>query len=60
MSEVEELEPRIINLPPQDLAKLRDWFLELDNWRWDEQIASDFEAQYRSSKAIFRPRATME
>ena len=30
MSEVEELEARIMNLPRQDLAKLRDWFLQLD------------------------------
>jgi hypothetical protein len=41
MSEVEELEARIMNLPPEDLAKLRDWFLELDHQRWDQQIASD-------------------
>jgi hypothetical protein len=44
MSEVEELEARIINLPRQDLAKLRDWFLQLDDQLWDQQIASDFRA----------------
>jgi len=44
MSEVEELEARIINLSPQDMAKLRDWFLQLDNQLWDQQIASDFKA----------------
>jgi hypothetical protein len=44
MSEVEELEARIMNLPRQDMAKLRDWFLELDNELWDQQIASDFKA----------------
>lgn len=44
MSEVEELEARIMNLPRQDLAKLRDWFVELDDELWDEQIASDFKA----------------
>ena len=41
MGEVEELEMRIKQLSPEDTAKLRGWFLELDNERWDEQIASD-------------------
>ncbi len=44
MSEVEELEARILNLPRQDLAKLREWFLELDHQLWDLQIASDYKA----------------
>jgi hypothetical protein len=44
MSEVEELEARISNLNRQDLAKLRDWFLQLDDRLWDQQIASDLEA----------------
>lgn len=44
MSEVEELEARIIKLPRQDLAKLREWFLKLDDQLWDQQIASDFKA----------------
>jgi hypothetical protein len=44
MSEVEELEDRIIKLDRQDLAKLRDRFLQLDNELWDKQIALDFKA----------------
>jgi hypothetical protein len=44
MSEVEELEARIMNLPRQDMARLRDWFLEFDNQFWDQQIASDVKA----------------
>jgi len=44
MSEVEEFEARILNLPRQDMARLREWFLELDNPFWDQQIASDFRA----------------
>ena len=44
MNEVEELEARIVKLPPQDLAKLRDWFLQFDDQLWDEQIATDFQA----------------
>lgn len=44
MNEVEELEARISSLSRQDLAKLRDWFLRLDDQLWDEQIASDYRA----------------
>jgi hypothetical protein len=44
MSEVEELESRIQKLPRQDMIKLRDWFLALDDQLWDQQIASDFRA----------------
>ena len=44
MSEVEELEARIINLTRQDMARLRDWFLQLDDRLWDQQIASDFKS----------------
>ena len=44
MSELEELEARIINLPAEDLAKLRDWFLQLDGQHWDQQIAEDYRA----------------
>ncbi len=44
MSDIEELEARIMNLPRQDMARLRDWFLELDHQLWDEQIASDLKA----------------
>jgi hypothetical protein len=44
MSEIEELEARIINLPRHERAKLRDWFLQLDDQLWDQQIASDCKA----------------
>jgi hypothetical protein len=44
MSEVEELEARISKLTRQDMARLRDWFLQLDNQLWDQQIAADFKA----------------
>jgi hypothetical protein len=44
MGEVEALEARIVNLPRRDLARLRDWFLQLDDQLWDQQIASDFKA----------------
>jgi hypothetical protein len=44
MSEVERLEQRIENLSPQDLAKLRAWFVEYDARVWDDQIEADAKA----------------
>ena len=44
MSEVEQLEQRIENLPPRDLAKLRAWFVEFDARVWDDQIEADAKA----------------
>ena len=41
MSELEDLENRIRNLAPADLAKFRAWFVEFDHLLWDRQIASD-------------------
>jgi hypothetical protein len=42
MSELEDMKAQIINLSGQDLAKLRDLILPLDDRMWDEQIAADF------------------
>ena len=44
MSELEELEKRIRNLAPEDLAKFRAWFVEFDHVLWDRQIESDAES----------------
>lgn len=44
MTEVEELESRIRNLPQESLAELREWFYRFDNERWDRQIADDYKA----------------
>ena len=41
MSELEELEKRIRNLAPDELAKFRAWFVEFDHVLWDRQIESD-------------------
>lgn len=41
MNELEELEKRIRDLPPEELAKFRAWFAELDHLMWDRQIALD-------------------
>ncbi len=44
MSEVEQLEQRVSNLPPKDLAQFQTWFLEFDARLWDEQIEADLKA----------------
>ncbi len=44
MSEIEELETRVRQLPRGDFTKFRDWFLQLDDDLWDAQIQSDFQA----------------
>lgn len=41
MSEVEQIEDRIRNLSPEELAKLRAWFAEFDAQAWDHQIEAD-------------------
>jgi hypothetical protein len=44
MSKLEELEKRIRNLSPDELAKLRAWFVEFDHLMWDRQIEIDAKA----------------
>ena len=44
MSEVEELEARIRQLPSEGLAQFRDWFHQFENDLWDRQIATDYKA----------------
>jgi hypothetical protein len=41
MSELEDLERRIQNLPAAELAKFRAWFIEFDHLVWDRQIEAD-------------------
>ena len=41
MSEVEQIEHRIKNLSPEELARLRAWFAEFDAQAWDHQIEAD-------------------
>ncbi len=42
MSDVEEVEARVRNLPHNALAQFRDWFHEFENEVWDQQIKADF------------------
>ncbi|HEX3870752.1 MAG TPA: hypothetical protein VHV77_09965 [Pirellulales bacterium] len=44
MTELEELEARIRNLPGESLAQLREWFYEFENEVWDRQIETDYKA----------------
>jgi len=44
MSELEELEKRVRELSPQDLARFRAWFAEFDHVLWDRQIEADAKA----------------
>lgn len=44
MNELKEIEKRIQNLPPEDLAKFREWFVEFDWKAWDSQIEEDLKS----------------
>ena len=44
MSELEQLEKRIADLSPEELAKFREWFIEFDRLAWDKQIEADSKA----------------
>ena len=44
MSNLEELEHRIQNLPTNELAKFREWFIEFDHLLWDKQLEADSKA----------------
>ena len=44
MSDLEELEQKIQNLPIEDLSKFRAWFIEFDHLLWDKQIEVDSKA----------------
>jgi hypothetical protein len=44
MSNLEELEHKIQNLPVEELSKFRAWFIEFDHLLWDKQIEADSKA----------------
>ena len=41
MTKLQLLEEEIKKLSPEELAQLRDWFLELDAQQWDREIERD-------------------
>lgn len=44
MTRVQLIEQEIRKLSPEELAQLRDWFLELDAEQWDKQLERDAES----------------
>jgi hypothetical protein len=41
MSSLEQIEAAILSLPQDEFQRLRQWFFDLDNRRWDEQLEQD-------------------
>lgn len=41
MTRVEEIEAAITSLPPEDLARLAEWFRAREEDRWDAQLDRD-------------------
>ena len=56
MSQIEELQMRIRNLPIEDFSKLREWFLQFEDELWDQKIRADFKAG-KFNKLIEKARA---
>ena len=44
MSGITEIEQAVQKLPPQELAKFREWFAQFDASRWDRQFEEDVAA----------------
>jgi len=44
MTQVELLEQRIAELDDASFSKLRDWFMENDQVRWDKKLEADSNA----------------
>jgi hypothetical protein len=41
---LQQLEKKIAELPPDQLAEFREWFLAFDAERWDQQFEADVAA----------------
>jgi len=41
MTTIEQIEGAILTLPRDDFNKLRKWFLDMEDRRWDEQLEQD-------------------
>ena len=41
---LQELEKTISDLPPDELARFREWFMAFDAKNWDKQIEADVAA----------------
>lgn len=41
MTTIEKIEQEVSKLPPNELAKFREWFIQFDARAWDQQIEKD-------------------
>jgi hypothetical protein len=41
MLTIEQIENAILQLPPEEIGELLEWFLDLDYQRWDIQLEKD-------------------
>ena len=44
MSRIEEIENAVAELPKEELARFRDWFIEFEARVWDQELEEDVEA----------------
>jgi hypothetical protein len=44
MSTIQEIERAVTELPPEELAEFRRWFVEFDAAEWDRQFEEDVAA----------------
>jgi hypothetical protein len=44
MSSIIDIEHAVEKLPPDELAKFREWFAQFDAARWDQQFEADVAA----------------
>ncbi|HET6229849.1 MAG TPA: hypothetical protein VFE05_07235 [Longimicrobiaceae bacterium] len=44
MSTIQEIEHAVSHLPPEDLSRFREWFLQFDAELWDREIEEDVAA----------------
>lgn len=44
MATIDQIEAAILQLPPEDLRRLSEWVLELDQQRWDMELERDIAA----------------
>jgi hypothetical protein len=55
---LEQIENAILKLPPDEYQKLLQWFTELDNQRWDEQLEKDIADRKLEAFALIRNRTS--
>lgn len=44
MTRIEEIENAVAELPKEELARFRDWFIEFEARVWDQELEEDVEA----------------